>query len=123
MQHRGVKVMNAHDVFHRVIAQFIRGTISHAGLDSTSCHPHRITLDVMVPATALRHRRSTKFAGPHDQRILQHVPLLQVFEQSSGALIHQLRGSGRRIFDVPVVIPTTVIELNESRATFRQASG
>ena len=80
VQHGCVKVMHRDNVFDRVIAEFVRFTMSDSTLDTTSREPHRETVLVMIttraPLVVLRHRCPAKFSAPNDQRVAKHVALL-----------------------------------------------
>ena len=78
---------------------------------------------MVISAAALCHWRPPKLAAPDDQGLFQHAALLQILDQRSGALIDKLRGGSDTILDTAMVIPTTMIELNEAHATFRQSPG
>ena len=89
VQHRGVHVVDGDDVFDGVVAKFVGGSVRRAAFRSAAGHPHREAFDVMVASAALCHGRAAEFAGPDHQRVLEHVSLLEVFDQSRSTLVTQ----------------------------------
>ena len=79
MQHRGVKVMKVHFVLNSRDTVFVRRADSLTTLRATtgqpSCEAGRV---VIATVLLLGMRRATKLAPPNNERILQHVALLQV---------------------------------------------
>ena len=122
VQHGCVHVMNRDDVFDGVVTEFVGRPVRRAAFDSAASHPHRISLDVVIATTALSHRSSAKLAGPDHEGVFQKVALFEVGQQRGGSLIAQFRGIGRRRLDVAVMIPATMVELNESNSAFGKAS-
>ena len=76
-----MEVVHFHLVLDGVITPVIRGAIRHSTLDSTTSHPHREAVRVMIAAIAtLCHRRSTKLTTPNHQSVLQHPAGLEILE-------------------------------------------
>ena len=63
---------------------------------------------------ALEHGRPTKFSTPDDQSVLEQVPLFQVLDECRTWAIAETTTRLHVRDQVTVVIPTPVIEVNES---------
>ena len=75
---------------------------------------------VVIPGQfALAIDRAAKFTTPHDERFLEHVALLQIFDEGPGGLVNV----AALVADVPrqvvVLVPTTVEQLDTLHTTFR----
>jgi hypothetical protein len=103
MQDRGIEVVDMHGArrpfvfvglgLHRcaigvgdVVAVIIGLSVSDACFDAASSHPNREAAWVMVATVVLGRQfalaigRTTEFATPNDQRIVQHATTLEVFD-------------------------------------------
>src|SRR5579872_1508181 len=95
MQHGGVNVGDVVAIFHRMEAQFVCGAMHHAALDAAAGHPggepKRMVIAPSLQTRIIRphldSRRSSELGGPDDQSILQHAPLLEVFQQGCDRLV------------------------------------
>lgn len=69
-----VKVVDMDLVLDRVIAKLIGGSVCQTRLHSTTSHPHRKAMRMVVPSPGFTHylgnRSSTKFAAPDDERVV-----------------------------------------------------
>src|SRR5207249_1494693 len=72
---------------------------------------------------ALAHGRAPEFARPNDERVFEHVALLEVGDQRHASAIDLLRLQGYALLDTAVVVPVFVIKLDETDAALRQAAG
>src|SRR6185436_12008167 len=115
------------------VAQFIRGTVVVAFLDSTACHPNgervRMVIAAKVNATVARfiHRRATKFTAPDNQSVVEHAALFEVGNQGSSRLIHLPAFARKRFGKVidrgcPVHVPAPIEELDEANAALDEAA-
>ena len=118
VKYGGVQVIHVYDVFHGVIAQLVGGAVAGASLNAAAGKPHAEALDMMIAPAALRHRRATEFRAPQDERVFPQTGALEVLDECGATLIHQLGGGLHSALDVAVMIPATVIELNEPHAAF-----
>src|SRR6185295_14038864 len=76
----------------------------------------REALNMVVAPVALRHRRAPEFATPDHQRVLEHVALLEVLDQRRRRLIHEPRRRLDAVLHTAVMVPATVVELDEAHA-------
>src|SRR5262245_26036776 len=70
----------------------------------------------------LDHWRATEFAAPDYERIVQHPAILEVGDQRIGAAIGVLGTPVDVAFQEAVVVPPTMIEMNETHSLFCQTS-
>ncbi len=117
-----MQVMNGENVVDRVIPQFVRGTVAGTTLDATAGHPDRETLDVMVTSGTLGHGSTAKFTRPDDQRVFEHVSAFEILDQGGSSLVDQLGGIGNGSLDATMMVPATVVELNEANTPFCQSA-
>src|SRR5262249_46830749 len=97
-----------------------------ARFNSAPGHPHREAPWIVVAAIALFvERRTTEFASPDDQRILQHPSPLQIGEQPGDWFIGSTAPFGVVALDTLMRIPAaarTAIQLDEAHASFDEPS-
>ena len=95
MQDGGVPVVNVDGILHGFVAVLISGTKRHPAFDTPARHPQRVPL-VVVSASVppLPVGRAAKLASPDDQRVFEHVALLQVSQQTGDWLVDCLAGYG-----------------------------
>ena len=84
---------------------------------------HGEAFDVVIAAGALGHGRAAEFAAPDDQRVVEHAALFQIGDQRGGRLVDFLGLELDVVFEIAVVVPVAVIELDEPHAAFGQAAG
>ena len=65
---------------------------------------------------------ATEFAATDDQRILQHVALLEICNERRDSLINFFRGAGRMLLDRSVVVPVAMIQLDKSSTPLGHSS-
>ena len=123
VQHRRVEIMNVDDVLLGVVTELVRSTVRETSPDAAARHPHGESLDVVVAAGALCHRRAAELTAPDDESFVEHAALLEVLDQRGGSLIDVPGRLHDSVLDVAVVIPAAVIEVNKAYAPFRQAAG
>ena len=90
VQDRGVQVLDVEAVFHSLRSEFIGGSDGGATLDTSTCHPHRETVGVVVAPGAfgvLCCRLTTKFTAPDHQRLIQHPAILEILEEPGDGLV------------------------------------
>jgi hypothetical protein len=126
VQYRSLKIMHMHRVLGNVIAKFICFTVHDAGFDPAASHPYREATRMVVASVvfggqlALGIARAAEFSTPDHECFVQQSPLFQIGHQSRGCLIdvHCLFGYFK--WQVTVLVPALVIELNEPHAVFGQ---
>ena len=126
---RRLDVVDMNRTFDGVESKFIRPSERLTGADSTSRHPHRKGLRMVVTpqlstqrSARLDHGCSSEFAAPYNQGVFQHATLLEILDQGGTRLIRLFALVLDAVFHVAVVIPARVIELNKANAPLRQPS-
>ncbi|MFT6864385.1 MAG: hypothetical protein ACJAVK_002950 [Akkermansiaceae bacterium] len=70
----------------------------------------------------LGHRSASKFAAPDDKGVVENVSLLEVLDQSGGSLVDVLAPGFDAIDDTAVVVPASVVKLNEADTALGHAA-
>ena len=79
MKNGGVPVVNGDSVFDSFVTVVVADSVAQAALQAATGHPTRKGFVVMISSIiALRVGRATEFAGPDDQRILEHAARFQI---------------------------------------------
>src|SRR2546430_9343765 len=96
MKNGGVKVVNVHRVLDDVHPQLVGGAINHAALYAAAGQQHREGgvmmvaprfLFVLVVLADFGVWRSSKFAAPDHQRIVEQPALFEVGDKGGGGLV------------------------------------
>src|SRR5690606_14056994 len=106
---RGVEVVNGDDVFDSLVTKLVGRAIGDPRLDPAAGHPDGEAQNVVVAAGPLPHRRAAELATPDDQGVVEHPPLVQVFDQGGARLVNFEGGLGHRLLDVAVVVPGSMV--------------
>ena len=123
-----MEVIHFHLVLDGVVTPVIRGAIRHSTLDTTTGHPHREAIRVVITAIpALCHRRATKLTTPDHQSVLQHPAGLEVFEQAGNRLVDRTGVVFMTTLEVSVLIPAVMArsrtgQLNKAHTTLEEAT-
>ena len=127
MEHRGVEIPHMGDIFNRMVAELIGRTIGCAPLHASAAEPHAETLDVVVTpgmfAFALEHGSTAELAPPDNQGILEQSTLLEISDQGPGGLVGEAATGFHVGNQIPVMIPSPMVEVDETHATFSQTTG
>jgi hypothetical protein len=68
-------------VLYGVKSELICGAVDDALFDARACHPDCEPIGVVVAAVgAFAAQRTSEFGRLNNQRVIQHAPLLQVFD-------------------------------------------
>ena len=95
-----------------------------AALHASAGEVRREALRPVISTTCrVDSRSATKLGQVADQRIVEHASLLEVLDQRRRSLIDFANRSLDVVLYAAVVVPPPVIQLNESYAPFRQATG
>src|SRR5690606_15611932 len=92
-------------------------------------HPYRKATDMVVASFiafftgGLRHGRPSKLSTPDHQRIFKHSPLLQIFDQGCRRPIYDRRDLLHVLANLTMMIPTSVIKLDEANPSFGEPPG
>ena len=117
MKNRGVPVVNVYFVGDGLGSMLVGGAIALPALDAATRHPDGVTFIVMIASVGgLAVRGSTKFSGPDYESVFQHVTLLQVLEKTGDRFVDSGTAAGESVPQVPVVIPASAVELDETNA-------
>ena len=112
-----------------VVAEVVGRAIRDAGLDAAAGEPHGEAAAVMVSAVigtgegALAVDRATEFAAPDDKGIVEQTALLEVGQQRGGGLVDVATLQAEVAGQVVMLVPASVIELNEPYAPLCHATG
>src|SRR5205823_15020634 len=111
-----------------IVAVIIGPAIADTGFNATARHPNRVAAPMMIAAVivlfnfALAIDRAPEFAAPNHQCVVQQTALLEVFDQGSAGLV----GVFALFFDafrqIAVLIPATMVELDEPHAALGHAA-
>ena len=79
VQYRGLDIITVALSRHRIIANFIRFTITESLFYATTGHPHGKSIRMMIPSfkwilfpfTVFLHRRAAEFSTPNHQCFFQ----------------------------------------------------
>src|SRR5262249_32749911 len=129
MKDGGMEVMDRDAVGNGVQTELVRSAEGLAAFYAAACHPHRVTVGIVVSTFAtLRHRRAAKLARPDNQGVVQKTSLFQVFQQSRDGSIHASAHGFVIGIDVVVSVPLSGkrsaagIKLDESHAALYKAT-
>ena len=78
---------------------------------------------VIAAVAALAHRRAAEFAGPDDERVLEHAALLEVGDEGHAGAVDFLGLELDAVLHAAVVVPVLVVELDEAHAALGQPAG
>ena len=126
IQHGGMKVADVDNVFHRVVAEFVGGAMGDAAFDAAAGEEHRKALDVVIAAwicaATLGHWRASEFAAPNDEGVFEHAATFEILNQRGGRLIAVSATDVHVLLETSVMVPTTVIQMNEPDAPFGEST-
>ena len=88
VQDRGVEVVEVDLVFNSVIAVFVCASVDKPGTDTTSSHPHRESVRVVVAAiSVLGGWCPAEFTAPDHQCLVEEATGLEVGQQSGDRFV------------------------------------
>ena len=123
VEHSGVQVVHWHWIFHGGVPEFVGVAVSHTSLDAAAGQHDGKPFDVVVAAAAaLRHRGSAEFSAEDDQGIVEHTSLFEIADEGGGGAIDFAYFRFDVAFQVPMVVPVAVVELDEAHASFGETS-
>ena len=88
VQDRGVQVVHVNEVLYDVEAEIVGCPDGDAGFDTAAGQPHRKGVGMMIAAiivVTLNHGSAAEFTAPHDERVVEHAALLEIFDLISAA--------------------------------------
>ena len=129
VQNCGIQIMHGQGVLSDVITEVIGLTECHARFHSASGCPDGEATGMMI-TTVIGGRQcsltidgATKFTRPDNECVIQHAPLFQIENQGGRRLIGFPRELPDFCGQVEMMVPASMIELNEADASFCQTSG
>ena len=128
MQNGRVEIMHIHRIFTYVVAELIRLAIDRSRLDATARQPQAKTPRMMVAAVVSLGQRSlgvngsAELSAPDHKRVVEHAALFQILHQRSRRLIRLLALPPNLFWQIAVLVPSAVEQLNKSDAAFRKSS-
>lgn len=123
VEHGGVEVVHGSAVFHGIVAELIGRSADDPAFDSRTCHPDRKRIDVVIASGALAHRRAAEFPAPDDQGVIEHPALFEIFQQRGRWLVGKFGGDRHVFFNITMVIPSPVVELDEADSALEHSAG
>jgi len=129
MKDGSLQVIDLNGVRHYVVRIVIGLSQSKASLDATSCQPHDKASRVMIAAIiglgefTLAIYGPAKFSAPDYQRIIQQSSLFEVLSQCGSGLIGSFALESKISRKVVMLIPSTMVKLDEPDATLGKAPG
>jgi hypothetical protein len=124
VQDGGVQVVDVNFVLNGRESKVVGCAVNRATFDAASGYPHREPVRVVVSTvTALRRRRSAKFAAPDDQRFVEQASLLQISQQLSDRLIDVFAEFFVLLVVLAVRVPglaISLVDLHETNTLFAE---
>ena len=115
------------NVVSNVIPKFIGFTKRQTWLRTTTGHPHREAMGMVITAIRfaghLSHRRTPKFTARNHQCVIEQALLPEILQQCRNRLIRCTSLPLVLVFDVRMGIPSTSIQLHKSDPTLNQTPG
>src|SRR5262245_48351435 len=78
---------------------------------------------IILRQLPLRIIRSAKFTAPDHKGVVQHSSLLEIRDQCKSGAVHILALSADAPGKIPMVIPSGMIQLDETNIPFGQTTG
>src|ERR1041385_7809301 len=98
-------------VFDGMETEFVRSSVDDALLDARAGHPDGESVGIVVASVgALAARRSPKFSGPHDERVLEHAALFEIFQQTGDGFVNFGGLLGVTLLQIFVGVPGVAAE-------------
>src|SRR5215471_9580106 len=128
MKHRRLQVEDADRLRDDVVAVIVGLADRYALLDASAGDPHREIARVMIAPViglgqlALAIDRAPEFPAPDDQRVVEQAALLQILNERRRRLVSPPALKRQVARQVAMLIPASMIKLNEANASFGQAA-
>src|SRR5215471_3279652 len=114
-------------VFDNVVAIVVRLAVGQAGLETAAGQPHGKAARMGVSAVIVSGQAplavncASEFAAPNHQSVFKHAACLQILHKSGSRLIGGLALGGQAAWQITMMIPIAVEELNEPHTSLSQA--
>src|SRR5436190_2523835 len=116
-------------LFHCVETKIVGGPKGLPALHSTTGHPDRKSLRMMVaphgPAKAgisFHHGSAAEFTAPNDERGIKQAALFEVLYEGRAGLIRGFAIAGVISHEVAMGIPAFMVDINETDPAFHHPS-
>lgn len=126
----GLDVVDVDGIFDGVEAEFIGLSVGDAGFDPAAGEPHGEGLGVVVAAlgaaergAGFDHGGASEFAAPDDECVFEEAALFEVGDEGGAGLIGLAALVDEAFFDLGVVVPSGVVDLDEADAALGEAAG
>ena len=129
MQNRGVKVVHWNRVRGNVVTEVIGGPMALPSLDPTACQKCRKAAGVVIPSIVVRCgvplavHGASEFTTPDEEGVSQQATLFEVADQRGRRLIGRQTLAADVAWQVLMLIPAAVKQLDKTYATFQQSPG
>jgi len=108
----------------RFVAMLVGLPVGVAALHASSRHPHRVAFVIVISSIGIgRMRRPPKLSAPDHERVLEHVPPLEIFEQTGDGLVRLSAVLPESRFDIRVLIPAPMSQFDKTNTRLRKATG
>ena len=121
-----LQIVHVDRIFGDVVSVVVGLAERDAGLDPAACHPDGKAAPVVVAAivvggeAALTIHGTSKLAAPDHQRVIEHSALLKIDDESSRSLVHIFAALWQFLWQVAMMIPVAVVELDVAHAALGQ---
>ena len=129
VQDRGLQVVNMDGVFDDVVPEVVRGAVGDPRLYAAARDPAGETARVVITTVisccqlSLRVIRSSEFAAPDDEGVIEQPALFEVGDQRVARAIDVGTLPANSLGQIAVMIPAGVIELDETNIPLGKAPG
>ena len=128
VENGGVEVVDMHRVRDDIVGKVIRLADDRAALDPAAGEPEREAARVMITPVIrrgelpLRIDAPAEFAAPNHHGVLQQSALLQVLDKGGAWLVGVVALGADVAGQIAVLIPSTVVELDEANPALGEAA-
>ena len=128
-QDGGLKVVNMNRGVDDVVRIVVGPADSCGGADAAAGEPHAEAAGMMVAPKiafaklALAIHRPSKLARPDDKRIVEQPTLFEIANERGGRLIHLSAFFGQLAGQIRVMVPASVVQLDEPHTPLDHAAG
>ena len=126
VQNGGLKIANGHLIFGGEVSEFISFAVGDSALDPATSHPHGEPVRIVITTTSFRvfgRRLTSKLTAPNNERVIQHSMASKILQQRRRRLIRYAALPANAARQSTMMIPSRLIELDESHTPLCQAPG
>lgn len=128
MKDRGVQIVGGHGIPDNVIREIAGFSVTDAAFDPTAGEPDAEAARVVVAAIlcrgelALTVDRASELAAPDDKSFIEKATLFEIFEERRLWLISVLALQRQVTGDTAMVVPATMVKLDEAHVALGHAT-